>query len=123
MARTSVDAQLEKLKRQRELLDAKERALLSRANDKAIAQIVDLAKKHKITIEELTSALGKAKSTRTAKAPTTTKKTPAKRAKVAAKWRNPADPTQTWTGRGKSPLWAQAMKAAGTLETALIAND
>lgn len=26
-----------------------------------------------------------------------------------AKFRNPADPTQTWTGRGKPPAWVDAV--------------
>ncbi len=29
--------------------------------------------------------------------------------KVAAKYRNPEDPTQTWTGRGVAPKWMQAL--------------
>ena len=28
--------------------------------------------------------------------------------KVAAKYANPKDPTQTWTGRGRKPLWMVA---------------
>jgi len=34
----------------------------------------------------------------------------AKKRRVAAtpKYRNPADPTQTWTGRGKRPVWIKA---------------
>ena len=27
------------------------------------------------------------------------------KSKVAAKYRNPADPTQTWAGRGRKPQW------------------
>lgn len=33
--------------------------------------------------------------------------------KVAPKYRNPSDPSQTWTGRGRMPLWlAAALKEA-----------
>lgn len=41
---------------------------------------------------------------------------------VAPKYRNPADATQTWSGRGKRPLWmVQALKKRGTtLESLLI---
>jgi DNA-binding protein H-NS len=28
-----------------------------------------------------------------------------KKGSVAAKYRNPADPSQTWTGRGRTPIW------------------
>jgi DNA-binding protein H-NS len=41
---------------------------------------------------------------------------------VAPKYRNPANAEQTWTGRGKAPLWAQELRTAGTLETAVIAK-
>ncbi|GIX35901.1 MAG: DNA-binding protein [Lysobacteraceae bacterium] len=41
--------------------------------------------------------------------------------KVAPKYRNPADPSQTWTGRGKRPLWVQAhLDAGGSLEALRI---
>jgi len=33
--------------------------------------------------------------------------------KVAAKYCNPNDPSQTWTGRGVSPKWMQALIEAG----------
>ncbi len=38
--------------------------------------------------------------------------------KNAAKYRNPADPTQTWTGRGRQPGWIKQALADGVaLET------
>jgi DNA-binding protein H-NS len=45
-----------------------------------------------------------------------------KRGTVAPKYRNPDDPSQTWTGRGKRPLWfAAALKRRGvTAESLLI---
>ncbi|GFZ99958.1 H-NS family nucleoid-associated regulatory protein [Dyella caseinilytica] len=45
-----------------------------------------------------------------------------KRGSVAPKYRNPDDPSQTWTGRGKRPLWfAAAVKRRGvTAESLLI---
>jgi len=33
--------------------------------------------------------------------------------KVDPKYRNPADPLQTWTGRGLPPKWLQALIASG----------
>ncbi|GLQ48783.1 H-NS family nucleoid-associated regulatory protein [Dyella flava] len=47
-----------------------------------------------------------------------------KRGAVAPKYRNPEDPSQTWTGRGKRPLWfAAALKRRGvTAESLLIAG-
>ncbi len=128
MARTTVEVQLAKLKKQREAIEAKEKALLARANDKVIAEIVALAKKHNVTIDELSDAMDTAKRKRSAKgtrhvakSPRKATKTGDKRAKVAPKYRNPSDANQTWTGRGISPAWIKALKDAGTLETALIA--
>lgn len=45
-----------------------------------------------------------------------------KRGTVAPKYRNPEDPSQTWTGRGKRPLWfVAALKKRGvTAESLLI---
>jgi len=36
--------------------------------------------------------------------------------KVAPKYRNPANPEQTWSGRGKRPLWFTAALKAGKKE-------
>ena len=47
----------------------------------------------------------------------TTRKAPAagkrKTAKVAPKYRNPDNPKETWTGRGKQPRWLAAYTAKG----------
>ena len=42
------------------------------------------------------------------------------RRKVKPKYRNPADPAQTWTGRGKRPRWYSAALAAGKKEKDLL---
>lgn len=41
-------------------------------------------------------------------------------AKVPPKYRNPADPTKTWSGRGKRPNWFNAAIAAGKKEKDLL---
>ncbi|MFD0910163.1 H-NS histone family protein [Ruegeria arenilitoris] len=39
-----------------------------------------------------------------------------KGSKAKAKYRNPADPTQTWTGRGRKPKWVhEALKAGADI--------
>jgi len=47
---------------------------------------------------------------------------PAKvKSSVAAKYRNPNDASQTWTGRGRQPLWIAALLAEGkSLDSLLI---
>ena len=40
---------------------------------------------------------------------------------VAAKYQNPSDASQTWTGRGRQPKWvAEAIANGGSLEGLLI---
>ncbi|MHC1478750.1 H-NS histone family protein [Frateuria aurantia] len=39
---------------------------------------------------------------------------------VPPKFANPADPTQTWSGRGKRPLWFSAALASGATESSLL---
>lgn len=76
------------------------------------SQLTKLAKASGYTIEELFAdvapARGRAKAT---KAPA--KKAVRKLGKVAPKYRNPANPKETWTGRGKQPRWLAAHTAKG----------
>lgn len=45
----------------------------------------------------------------------------AKGTSVAPKYRNPSNPVETWTGRGRSPAWVKAhTEGGGTLESLLI---
>jgi DNA-binding protein H-NS len=122
MARTTVANQLAAIRKQREMLDKKEQALKSKSHDKVLSKIVALAKEAGLTAADITKAFSSGKTAKAAKAPKATKKGSLAGKKVAPKYRNPANPEQTWTGRGVSPTWVQALKAAGTLESALIAQ-
>jgi DNA-binding protein H-NS len=116
---TSVASQLAKLRKEREALEKREKALLARTHDKALTKIVQLARDAGLTAEDIAKALGTGKSAKVKAARVATKSS-APRGKVAPKYRNPVDTTQTWTGRGKAPLWVQSLKSAGTLDAALI---
>ena len=122
MARTTVANQLAAIRKQRELLDKKEQALKSKSHDKVLAKIVALAKEAGLTAADIGKALSIGKPVKAGKAPKVAKKGALAGKKVAPKYRNPANPEQTWTGRGVSPTWVQALKAAGTLDSALIAQ-
>jgi DNA-binding protein H-NS len=122
MARTTVANQLAAIRKQREMLDKKEQALKSKSHDKVLATIVALAKEAGLTAADITKALSAGKPAKTGKAPKAAKKGALAGKKVAPKYRNPANPEQTWTGRGVSPTWVQALKAAGILDSALIAQ-
>jgi DNA-binding protein H-NS len=117
---TSVASQLAKLRKEREALEKREKALQARTHSRAIEKILAIAKDAGLTAADITAAMGSGKKkSAKSKAPGAAKN-PGSRGKVAPKYRNPADASQTWTGRGKSPVWVQALKAAGTLDTALI---
>jgi len=118
MARTTVANQLAAIHKQRELLNKKEQALKLKSHDKVLTQIVNMAKDAGLTAADITKAMSSGKPAKAAKAD---KKGALAGKKVAPKYRNPTNPAQTWTGRGVSPTWVQALKAAGTLDTALIA--
>ncbi len=75
----------------------------------ALEAVRRAAKAHGFALEELT---GEKKPTPT-KAPVAKKKKADRRAKVAPKYRNPENPEQTWTGRGRAPKWVEAHIAAG----------
>ncbi len=119
MAKSTVDDQLAKIQKRIDALKAKESVLRSKANGAVISEIINLAKKHSISADEIVSAMGK-KSSVKAKAGPTTKKPSKPTEKVAPKYRDPANPENTWTGRGKSPKFIQALKDANLLHTALI---
>ena len=65
---------------------------------KAREQILHIARSAGISVEDLLST----------KAPKTPKQTT-----VAAKYRNPVDPAQQWSGRGRQPKWVKALIASG----------
>jgi DNA-binding protein H-NS len=75
---------------------------------KARAKLATLAKAEGFTLEELFGA----KRGRKAKGKV-------KRV-VKAKYRNPANPSETWAGRGKRPRWFNAALKAGKKENDLL---
>ncbi len=124
MSRLSPVAQLEKIRAARMKLEKEEQRLMSRTHDKALAQIVQIAHASGLTSEHIAAALGGKKGKARAAKSASAKAPKAKRAtagrKVAPKYRDPANPVQTWTGRGRTPAWVQALQAAGQLASAEI---
>lgn len=81
-------------------------------------RIVDFAISEGYTIEELFGGAGASRKA----AKKATKKAARKTGrKVPPKYRNPANPSETWTGRGKQPRWlAEQLKKGKKLEDFLI---
>lgn len=75
---------------------------------KAISGYEDRKKKEALAeLEEKARTLGFSLAELTGLAPSR------KRAPAAAKYRNPANPADTWTGRGRKPRWYEAALKAG----------
>lgn len=87
------------LKELRELRSKVDRSISGfeeRKRRAAMAALEDAAREHGFSLTELTGAK------------------PARRgSKIAPKYANPADASQTWTGRGRRPLWIQAALDSG----------
>ncbi|MCC7634058.1 H-NS family nucleoid-associated regulatory protein [Stenotrophomonas rhizophila] len=79
---------------------------------KVRAQLTKLAKAHGYSIEEVFGGTAPARG-RAAKATKAPAKAVRKLGKVAPKYRNPANPKETWTGRGKQPRWLAALTSKG----------
>jgi DNA-binding protein H-NS len=120
MPRTSIAAQIAALKKQQLALEKKQAAMQDKTQSKALARIKEIAKKAGLTAKDIATALGSTRGRKPAVAKKTTRSSKLAGKKVAPKYRNPADASQTWTGRGKAPTWAAALKTAGTLDSALI---
>jgi DNA-binding protein H-NS len=75
-----------------------ERLKLEKQNSERVAvrkQLMDLAKEHGFDIRELMDGRKKGKGS------------------VAAKYRDPKNPENTWTGRGRMPRWMVAATKGG----------
>lgn len=92
--------QLEKLKKdienQLERLDSKKL-------EEARAEAAKIAAKFGVELSELAKAPARRKTT----------KAKSSRPKGEPKYANPANPSQTWTGRGRKPKWVQEWIEAG----------
>lgn len=88
------------------------------------ARINAFLKTEGYTIAELYGTGAAAKSASTGEGKAAAKKAPRKGrklGKVAPKYRNPAKPAETWTGRGKHPRWmAELLKKGKKVEDFLI---
>ena len=97
---------------------AKKRKVALKKRKQAAAvrrKISALAKAEGYTVAELFGGAGAAagggRATRAPRKASATKGR--KLGKVAPKYRNPAKPSETWTGRGKQPRWMAAETAKG----------
>ena len=125
MSTPSIAAQLAKLRKEREAIEKKEKALLSKTNEQAVAQIKAIMKESGLTVDDLLAGLKIAKVQKAkanANANANPKRSTGVKAgfKVPIKYRHPQKSNLEWTGRGKTPTWVQELKANGLLDQALV---
>lgn len=119
MPRVNVANQLEKIRAARAKLEREEKKLLTRTHDKALSQIIQIARSAGLSAEQIAAALG-SKTRAKGAATKSTRKTAGVTRKVAPKYRDPANPDNTWTGRGRMPKWVAELSAKGALASAEI---
>jgi DNA-binding protein H-NS len=105
MAKALEKMSLEELQAHQREVEAALKGYEKKRKADALAAVRATAKEHGFTLEELTGGKAPSKSG----------------SKGVAKYANPADPTQTWTGRGRQPNWVKEALAAGkSLESMAI---
>jgi DNA-binding protein H-NS len=97
MAKAIEKMNLEELQAYQKEVEAAIKGYEKKRRADALAAVRETAKQHGFTLEELMGGKPAAKSA----------------TKGIAKYANPADPTQTWTGRGRQPGWVKEALAAG----------
>ena len=129
MTKLSIAAQLAAIQKQKDLLAKKEAALKAESHGKVLLQIIKMAKDAGLSLAEITSAYEGHKTKSPLKSNekkyknSSVKPHTMKGVKLPAKYRNPMDSNQTWTGRGVDPGWVAKLREAGLLESALIQSN
>ena len=112
---------LEKLKKERLKID-KAISLAEKRDKKATLQkMAAIARQNGFELHELMTTTGTGQFGKSeARTRPTKRKSAPRRAKVAPKYQNPNDSTQTWTGRGRQPLWVKDLLDNGATLTDLM---
>jgi DNA-binding protein H-NS len=111
------NSELLKIRAERERLEHREKQLLRSVQSRGLNEIVRIAGLYQIDVDRISAALS-----RRADRPMHQGVAASTGRKVDPKFRDPADPDKTWSGRGKKPHWIQNLESAGRLESARIAQ-
>ena len=125
--KTQIEKELVVLRKRRELINLREQEILKAVRKKGLENIVSIANEYGLDVPEVVAALNRSslKKVRGEDAvkkdpPSKIKKVIGQLRKVLPKYRNPENPEETWTGRGRSPAWVASLREKDKLDTALI---
>ncbi len=122
MARLSLQDQFARLQKQKSEIDKLQAMVIDKDARKSLAKIIAVIEKavdlaHGIALHQAAGKGAGAAVKQRGRKPGSSKLAGRK---IAPKYRNPKDKEQTWTGRGRMPLWAAELHDAGRLARALI---
>jgi len=93
----------------------------ARNKKEALAKIVSVARSSGFELHELVGVENSSNVKKTIPASVPRKSAIKKRGKVAPKYRNPLNEEETWTGRGRQPLWVRGvLERDGSLDSVSI---
>ena len=125
--KTQIEKELAALRKRRELINLREQEILKLVRKKVLGNIVSIANEYGLDVAEVVAALNtsapkeiRGKDTVRKGSPSKIKKVIAQPRKVLPKYSNPANPEETWTGRGRSPAWIASLRESDKLDMALI---
>jgi DNA-binding protein H-NS len=101
------------IQRERNKLDAKEKALLSELKKDAVSRVLEIMELAKINITDLRNALKGATELGLRQKGPKAKQGAKPTKKVPPKFRHPDDPGIVWSGRGKTPVWLRELEKKG----------
>jgi DNA-binding protein H-NS len=101
------------IQRERNKLDAKEKALLSELKKDAVSRVLEIMDLAKINITDLRNALKGATELGVRQKGPKSKAGAKPTKKVPPKFRHPDDPGIVWSGRGKTPVWLRELEKKG----------
>ena len=104
---------VEKLKKERQKIDKAINQAEKRDKKATLAKMATIARQNGFELHELLSEPGARTKSEGVRKTRRKKKPAGTRAKVQPKYRNPDDHAQTWTGRGRQPLWVKTQLESG----------
>lgn len=110
------------IQRERNKLDAKEKALLSELKKDAVSRVLEIMDLAKINITDLRNALKGATELGVRQKGPKAKQGAKPTKKVPPKFRHPDDPGIVWSGRGKTPVWLRELEKKGRGKEARVKN-